>query len=222
MNKILFLRALIAGCATIMQFWTTFLIFNNDYQCRTKFVSCADVECKTIHYTDYWMRVFNDLAVATASFVFIPLVLIEAWRSSWMIGKICCGGDDSSVSSFEYCSPFGFLAMVLNPGCFNTKISSTRAESFMIIIDCLAITLVFQYSVITDTSIMVPFMLAILVSSSCNGLGYLLNIFSINYRLQNAGVNNHNFMQDQFLDRSVQERALPPPYNNNPGKIILS
>jgi len=260
MNKILFCRAFIAGIATVMQFWLSVVVFNNDFQCRTAFTNsnssvnqqnCVDTldsvsewhctcewftssvsvlcnngrDCQ-YHYTDLWMRVFNDWVVVTASFVFIPVVLIEAWRSFNMIGEICCDGKGAyPLSNFEYCSLFGFLAMVLNPACFNTQISSNRADSLMIIIDCLTIGLVFQYSAAINVSIMTPYMLATLISSSCNGVGYLLNIFLINYRLQNqhARKNLHS-TQEKFIDHSVQvpvaHLPLPPPYNNKEKNVV--
>ncbi len=214
MNKIVFLRSLIAGCATIMQIWIAIVIYNNDYLCRTGFSSsnssignqqecistlndfsqwhctCRYFSTTTICekseeciYIEYWMRVFDDWSVALASFVFIPLVIIESWRSWWMIQKIF-GNNDTGSTSFDFCSPFGFLAMILNPSCFNIQIPSTHEESFMVIIDGLSIGLIFQYCAASKTSISVPFILITLISSCCNGVGYLLNLYILNYQHQ--------------------------------------
>lgn len=251
MNKLLLFRAFIAGVATIMQFWLSIVVFNNDYQCRQEFRAwnssinqqkcleslndvsewhckcewfgsrtvCSPCDQTSCEYTDYWMRVSNDWAVAIAVFIFSALALIEGWRSLSMIAKICCN-DSSELSSFEYCSPFGFLAMLLNPASFDIRIKRLPAESFMIVIDCLTIGLVFQYSSFSQTSINDPLMIVILVSSSCNGLGYLLNIFLINYQDRIVAKNKHKIVQERLIEHHIPiVPGLPPPYDkDNHGK----
>src|SRR5947208_7231818 len=87
---------------------------------------------------------------------------------------------------------------------FNDPIPSTYDESFMIIIDCLSIGLIFQYCAVSEISIQVPFILITLISSGCNGLGYLLNLSMLNYQRQlNKKKYNECSVREKLSEYSV-------------------
>lgn len=248
MNKILFIRAFIAGCATIMQIWLTVVVFNNDYQCREEFYQgnnstenkmqcmatldnlspwfCSCRYWATVN-DDYWMRLFDEWSTAMASFIFIPLVIIELCRSIPMIYNIF--GGDFTVTSFEYCSPFGFLAMILNPISFHVKITKTYGESSIILIDILSIGLIFRYCYVTNQSVTdTPSITVTLISSVLDCLGYLLNLYILNYEYQMKKQRNIQRLLDKnensekpriVIDSNVQ-KPPPPPYSDQNKTVV--
>lgn len=98
-----------------------------------------------------------------------------------MICKIL-GDENINVTSFEYCSILGFLALILNPVSLHKEIQGTREESLMIIIDSLTIGLLFRYCYSTSLTIQTPFVMVTMISSCCNGFCHLLNIYILNYQ----------------------------------------
>lgn len=157
-------------------------------QCQCMFVhsrSSTNMPCSGNNkcLIDQWDRVFDTLSSVIASFIIISLTVIESYRSFIMIDKIMGSNCVNKVlTSFEYNSLFGFLAMVLDPGCFKQDIKSHRKEILLIIIDCMAIGLVFRYCYILNVRTESPFIINILLSCTCNSLGHMANMHVLNYK----------------------------------------
>jgi hypothetical protein len=240
-NKLLFFRSLIAACTIIMQFWIIFLVFNNDYICRSYFtngdssdnqkdciVSSSQISqwhctCKYFNNEevcstwndrascveiDFYMRVFDDGTLALASFIFIPLIIIEIWRSFFTITRMCNCDAPLSLITFDYCSIFGFITILLNPSIFDVPVPSTHIESLMILIDAASIGLIFQYSIVSKTSIHEPFMLVALVLNCCDSICYLLNMYILNRQIRINKQKNINEQNKKSNDDSVPKNLV--------------
>ena len=238
MNKLLCVRSFFAACAIFTQILMVGFVFYNDFQCREEFYFGNSVEnkkdcigsldtlpqwhCKCKYWgtntlkvksgktytVDYWMRLFDEWSVVMASIIFIPLILIELYRSVVAIRKICGVGD--AMTPFKYCSFLGFFAMILDPAFFNTNVPNTCGESAMIIIDILIIGLFFRYCFVTNTSIInASYFIYIPVLSMCNALGSLVNCAKICYE-------KRKICRITIDESQIQENNyVPPPYLNS-------
>jgi len=200
--SLLFIGSFIACVTIIMQFWMSGIVFHYSYMCRTKFdnsdvsvvnkMACINSlndtmlwNCTCQYFNawygkggvevDVWMKVFDDGSVALASLVFIFLIFAEVPRICSMVAKIY-GIEIWYLTTYDYFSVFGILALVLDPSICNKNISSTYGETLVIIIDILAIILVFQYTNALNTSISYPVFLLTLITSSCDAFRCLCTL----------------------------------------------
>lgn len=241
MNKILLLLgSSIAACAFIMQMWVCIAVFNNSYLCRTGFSDANtsninEINCKislnsteqwhctcrvSASYYIAWMRIFDDASVTLASFLFIILVLIEFYRSFYTVQTIC-GEEIRNLTTLEFFSPSGFVALILNPSNLDNPIPSTYFESSVIVVDALSIGLIFQYCSASKTSIDEPFILIALISSCFDGIRCILNLYFLNClrRIAKRKIHTRNDKKSNCNDPIFQKLSnyatlptAPPAY----------
>jgi hypothetical protein len=251
MHKILLLSSSFIACVTIiMQLGMDIIVFSNDYNCRTLFDSAStsvgnkmqcmaslntiQTQCKCEYFgnnyddngnlINFWMRVFDDGTLAMASIIFIILMLVEIVRSYFMILRIC-DVKVNGLTTFEYCSVFGFFALVLNPSSFYDNIPGTHIESIMIIVDILSIGLIFQYCNAFETSIENIsdhriFILIALIMSICNGLRNILNLYCVNRQnhplpnKSNKKMTKHHIIDPTIIIPTAESTFEPPAYDD--------
>lgn len=228
MQKVLLLlSSLIAGVVSIMQIWMCIIVFRDDYNCRTYFNNANsstlnEMECISTNSTEQfhcicrysylnswenvdWIRVFDDGSVAMASIIFIMLVIIEFLRAPCMI-YVICGSEMIDLTTLQYCSIFGFFALMLNPSSLDKYIPATHCELFMVIIDVLSIGLIFHYCSASEISIYEPFYLTTLILSSCNGLRCIFMIYHINYQRfiekQNKNLSRQPILHQHYYQKN--------------------
>jgi hypothetical protein len=223
-KRLMLFGAFITVFATIMQVWFCVNVMINNYHCASKFcngdtsdinkMNCMDSINNTIKWhcvcqyyetngnVDCWRKTLKPhILFLTCILMFIPLMPIAVLRETMQIAMIL-GYRGHGYTTSEYFSILGIITMIFKPTVFEKKIHNEPIEVAVIIIDILAIYLVFQYSSFINASAMDPFFLITLIASFCDVLKCIYILHRI-VRKRRKKIQDNLLVQPEHIQKFI-------------------